>query len=193
MTRLIQIGKIPFVLLLLAASMICRPDLVHGDIYRQVRSDGSVYFTDMPTDSDWQLYFSQESTVFDVIRHFAEQYNLEEALIRAVIKVESDYDPEAVSGKGAMGMMQLIPTTAADMDVVNPLDVADNIRGGSRYLRQMLDQFNGNLDLALAAYNAGPSTVRRYGGIPPYDETVNYVRKVKKYLEVYRVQVETLL
>lgn len=193
MNSLIQIVKIPLVLLLVAGSMMCLPGSVRGDIYRQIRADGSVYFTDMPSDNNWQLYFSRDSTIFDVIRHFADQYNLEEALVRAVIKVESDYNPDAVSGKGAMGMMQLIPATAADMDVINPLDVADNIRGGSRYLRLMLDQFDNDLDLALAAYNSGPTTVRRYGGIPPYTETVNYVRKVKEYLEIYRIQVETLL
>ncbi|WP_139800812.1 transglycosylase SLT domain-containing protein [Geothermobacter hydrogeniphilus] len=165
----------------------------HADIYKQVAPDGSITFTDTPTDNNWQLYFSRDSTVYDIIRFFADQYGLEEALVRAVIKVESDYDPSVVSSKGAMGMMQLVPTTAAEMDVVNPLDLVDNIRGGSRYLRKMLDRFHGDLDLALAAYNAGPGAVSRYGGVPPYAETMNYVRKVRKYLRIYRVEEESLM
>jgi len=164
-----------------------------ADIYKQVAPDGSITFTDTPTDNNWQLYFSRDSTIYDIIRFFADQYGLEEALVRAVIKVESDYDPSVVSSKGAMGMMQLVPTTAAEMDVVNPLDLVDNIRGGSRYLRKMLDRFHGDLDLALAAYNAGPGAVRRYGGVPPYAETINYVRKVRKFLRIYRVEEESLM
>ncbi len=83
-------------------------------------------------------------------------------------------------------MMQLIPATAREMQVIDPFNAADNIRGGSRYLRQMLDQFGGNLELALAAYNAGPGNVRRYGGVPPFAETKNYIQQVKKYLQFYQ-------
>jgi len=166
---------------------------VQADVYKRVNPDGSVTFTDTPTDTNWQLYFSRDSTIFDVVRFFAEQFGLEDALVRAVIKVESDYNPTAISHRGAMGMMQLIPTTAAELNVVNPLDMVDNIRGGSLYLRQMLDRFGGNLDLALAAYNAGPGAVSRYGGIPPFKETRNYVRKVKMYLDKYRVEEDSLL
>ena len=111
---------------------------------------------------------------------------LEEALIQAVIKVESDYNPSAVSSKGALGMMQLIPKTAKFLKVADPLDPEQNIRGGSHYLRLMLDQFKGDLDLALAAYNAGPTAVRRYGGVPPFAETQRYLTKVKFYLDYYR-------
>ena len=89
--------------------------------------------------------------------------------------------------------MQLTPETARDMQVVNPFDPADNIRGGTRYLRQMLDQFNDDVELALAAYNAGPTTVKRFGGIPPYAETVNYIKRVKHYLNYYRQAGDTLL
>jgi len=178
---------------LLAALALAIASPVTAAIYRRVRPDGSVVFTDTPLEGDWQLYFSRESSIYDIIDYFARLYGLDEALIRAVIKVESDFEPEAVSRKGAMGMMQLIPGTAAELDVVNPLDVVDNIRGGSRYLRRMLDLFDNDLDLALAAYNAGPSAVRRYGGIPPFPETQRYVRKVRHYFELYRQQTEPTL
>jgi soluble lytic murein transglycosylase len=122
----------------------------------------------------------------DLIRANARAYRLEEALLKAVIKVESNYNPLSLSDKGAQGLMQLIPATARLMKVSDPFDPADNIRGGSNYLRQMLDQFNGNLDLALAAYNAGPNAVLRHGGIPPFDETRVYVQRVRRYLDEYR-------
>jgi soluble lytic murein transglycosylase len=118
---------------------------------------------------------------------------LEEALVKAVIKVESDYQPSIVSKKGAQGLMQLIPETAKLLKVDNPFDPSENIRGGSEYLRQMLDLFNDDLELALAAYNSGPTTVKRFGGIPPYDETRNYVKRVKRYLNYYRQAGDTLL
>ena len=89
--------------------------------------------------------------------------------------------------------MQLIPETARDLKVSDPFDIQENIRGGSQYLRMMLDQFSGNLDLALAAYNAGPGAVQQYGGIPPYSETVRYVEKVKTYLDQYRKEKEKSL
>ena len=113
--------------------------------------------------------------------------------MRAVCKVESDFDPQAVSARGAQGIMQLVPETARELKVYNPLDPEENIRGGSCYLRQMLDQFDGNLELALAAYNAGPNAVRRHGGIPPYPETINYVDRVKQYLDYYRRNRDPLL
>ena len=129
----------------------------------------------------------------ELIRRYAGQYNLDEALVKAVIKVESDYRPHIVSSKGAQGLMQLIPETARDMNVVDPFDPSENIHGGTKYLRLMLDQFNGDLELALAAYNAGPGTVKRHGGIPPYTETLNYIQRVKHYLDYYRQAGDALL
>jgi len=112
------------------------------------------------------------------IHNAARKYDLSPRLLRSLIRHESNFDPQAVSSAGAMGLMQLMPDTARDLGIHDPFDVEQNIDGGARYLRQMLDRFRGNRTLALAAYNAGPGTVERYGGVPPYPETQHYVQKV---------------
>jgi len=118
----------------------------------------------------------------EIVADTARTFNIDPNLIRAVIQTESAGNPRAVSAKGAKGLMQLMDSTAADLGVANPLDPAENIEGGSAYLRRLLDRYDGNRKLALAAYNAGPGAVDRYGGIPPYPETVSYVRKVLQQL-----------
>lgn len=114
----------------------------------------------------------------DQIDHAAELFNIPAELVRAVIAVESAGDAGAVSHKGALGLMQLMPGTAGQMYVEDPIDPAQNILGGTRYLRQLANQFRGDMVLTLAAYNAGPEAVRKYGGVPPFEETRLYVRKV---------------
>lgn len=122
------------------------------------------------------------------IREAAQLYQLPEALLRAVIRQESDFNPYSVSSSGALGLMQLLPSTAASMTVQDPFDPRQNILGGARYLRVLANTFNGDLILTLAAYNAGSGAVIRYGTVPPYDETQHYVRQVLRYYYEYRAQ-----
>ncbi|MGI6405909.1 MAG: lytic transglycosylase domain-containing protein [Syntrophaceticus sp.] len=114
----------------------------------------------------------------------ASKYQIDPAILKAVAEVESSFNPQAVSRSGALGLMQFMPGTAQSLGI-NPFDPAESIQGAAKYLNSLLDQFQGSLPLALAAYNAGPGAVRKYGGIPPYQETQNYVNKVTQLISKY--------
>jgi hypothetical protein len=122
------------------------------------------------------------SAIQNAVKKSGEKYGLSEDLIRAVIQVESGFNPKSVSRAGAMGLMQLMPKTALELGVEKPFDIAENIDGGSRYLKLMLDRYEGDLDKALAAYNAGPHRVDAANGIPDIEETKNYVKMIKKLI-----------
>jgi soluble lytic murein transglycosylase-like protein len=141
--------------------------------FRVPHSTGDVLAT-KPSSADYH------ETYDNLIVQHAEKQGLRADLVRAVVQVESGYNARAVSSKGALGLMQLMPSTAAELGVRSPFDPEENIRGGTTYLRQLLDRFGGNEELALAAYNAGPTAVDRYGNhVPPYAETRDYVRKIQ--------------
>jgi hypothetical protein len=165
---------------------------VHAAIYVSLAADGSAIYTDAPRKADFHPLpaFGLPPTVdvfrgqyAELIQRIASEHAVDPALVQAIIRVESNFEPTAVSRKGAQGLMQLMPATADRFAVANAFDPAENIRGGVRYLRTLLDMFPGQLSLALAAYNAGENAVTRFKGVPPYPETREYVNRVLKHLE----------
>jgi len=125
--------------------------------------------------------YTKSETIKKIILKSALRYGLDPYLISAIIKAESDFNHNLVSKKGAIGLMQLMPETAEILGIKNPFLPKENIEGGSRYFKKLFEQFNGDLVLSLAAYNAGPTTVRRYNGVPPYKETKNFIERVLSF------------
>ena len=165
-----------------------------ADVYQYIDANGTISLTNVPNDPRYRRVISElprartvisDGELEPVIARHSRTHRLHPALIRAVIKTESDFDPLAVSRAGAVGLMQLMPQTAMRLDVRDSYNPDQNIGGGTKYLRQLLDRFNGNLPLALAAYNAGEHMVERYQGLPPIPETRQYVQKVLRYYRTF--------
>lgn len=117
-----------------------------------------------------------------IFKEASEKYHVPLNLLKAVAKAESNFDEKAVSSAGAQGVMQLMPATARALGVEDPFDARSNIMGGAKYLSEKLEQYHGNIDLTLASYNAGSGNVSKYGGVPPFPETINYIKKIKEYM-----------
>ena len=167
---------------------------VRADIYRYVDRGGTVHFTNVPTVPGYRLYMregavlsvDEASNYYDMyIAEAARKHGVSFSLIKAVIKAESDFDPDAVSRSGACGLMQIMPETAKFLGIADPFDPRENIFAGARYLKKLLKQFQGSLPLTLAAYNAGPKKVEALKAVPPIEETQQFVRRVMQYLERY--------
>ncbi len=186
------------------ACILMVPCSAKADIYRYVDEDGIVHFTDAPTDKRFKVFMrdlkkdkelrtklrysaSANPAEFEqLIRTCSEKYGVNPNLVKAVIHAESGYNPNAVSSKGASGLMQLMPGTAKSLKVADRFNPKDNVEGGVKYLRFLLDTFRGDVSLAVAAYNAGLNKVAKYGGIPPYNETRTYVSRVLAYMKTYQ-------
>lgn len=170
-------------------------------IYKYKDSNGVTHYSDRPfyletteysTDDIGhiiQLEGADEIFLDKIIYRISRIYEIDPALIKAIIKVESDFNPTAVSRAGAQGLMQLMPLTAYNMKVSNPFDPEDNIIGGTRYFKYLLERFDNDLKISLAAYNAGETAVTKYGGVPRYKETREFIRKVIKYYRHYEKQI----
>jgi soluble lytic murein transglycosylase-like protein len=202
--------KSPFRVLACLA-LVAVPAVASADIYKWTDADGTIHFDNKrPTDPRYKVYREAVETpkshaaggvapvpaqdhdparftrYDDWIRDAAALYQIPEQLVRAIIRCESDYDPRAVSVAGARGLMQLMPETAERMQVRDIDDPRENIFGGVRLLRILANEFNGDLELTVAAYNAGDGAVMRFGGIPPFTQTRDYVVSVTKFYRRYR-------
>jgi len=174
------------------------PTFSHGDIFKFVDEDGVTHLTNVPTESNrkYVLLIKEKRVIIrlkgdiaqydDMIKKASEKYGVDYALVKAVIKAESNFNNQAVSPAGARGLMQLMPKTAASLKVDDSFHPNKNIDGGVRYLKYLLALFKGNTTLALAAYNAGEGAVARHKNtVPPYKETQEYVQRVFKYFHLY--------
>jgi soluble lytic murein transglycosylase len=179
-----------------ALMLVLWPPCAQADIYLYVDRHGVLHFTNTPTSSKFKVYMAEKpknrkniynnADYDDVIEEAAKRNDLSPPLLKALIHVESYFNPKAVSKKGALGLMQIMPENLELLNINDPFDPWENIMGGARYFKSMLERFSGQLDLALAAYNAGPTAVEKYNDIPPFPETRRYVDKVMQVFRRYR-------
>jgi soluble lytic murein transglycosylase len=171
---------------------------VHADIYMYIDDNGVMHFTNAPTSNehDYKVYIKERTSIstkfhstdkYDgFISDASREFDVDSRLLKAMIKAESDFDPRAISRKGAMGLMQIMPENFKMLKLKNPFDPWQNIRAGAQYFKKLYERFNGKLALSLAAYNAGPTAVDRYRSIPPYQETEEYVQRVLRYYRTFK-------
>jgi soluble lytic murein transglycosylase-like protein len=191
MDWLFRRAGLPCLLLVVLLGAIAKP--APADIYRYVDEDGVIHFSNTPTHYRFRLYIRETNldyrAYFDrydrIITRAARKHGVDNSLVKAVIRAESDFDKNAVSRKGAQGLMQLMPETAKELAVKDSFDPHENINAGVRYLKRQLNNFQNNVPLALAACNAGENAVRRYGRIPPYEETRTFVDRVLRYWDEF--------
>ena len=185
----------------LVAFIITAANVAHADIYKYLDKEGVLHLTNVPSDHNakYVMILKEKRILFqpnidvnkydDLITKAADKFKLDSALIKAVIKAESNFNHRAVSRVGAQGLMQLMPKTASDLKVEDSFHPEKNIEGGARYLRYLLNTYKGDLTLALAAYNAGEKAVAKYNyNVPPYRETQNYVKRVFSFYKSYSNQ-----
>lgn len=169
---------------------------VYADIYVYIDSGGVLHFTNVPTSPNYKIYIREKPPMSlnsgvtdrydDLITEASKKHGVSFSLLKALIKIESDFNPRAISSAGAKGLMQIMPENIMALNIKDPFDPLENIMGGARYLKQLIRRFDGKLPMALAAYNAGPNMVDRYKRIPPFEETENFVEKVMKYYSIFK-------
>jgi len=164
-----------------------------GEVYQFTDSEGVIHFSNVPTDSRYRrqqkpapVVMPRSEEIHQTILSASRRHRLDPDLVKAVIKVESNFNAQAVSSAGAMGLMQLMPATVSTFDVQDPFNPSDNIAGGTKLLSSLLNRFNGDLTLALAAYHAGAKRVESYGQVPPIEKTHRYIQKVMAAYKTYR-------
>ncbi len=189
--KYLKIGHFTAILIMITALPVC------ADIYKYIDGNGVLHFTDVPISKGQdRLYIVEKpkkikkiysSRKYDsYISAASRKYGVSFHLLKAMIKVESDFNPHAVSRAGAKGLMQIMPLNFNSLKITDPFNPKENIYGGTQYLRKLLEHYDGKLTLALAAYNAGPTTVDQYKTIPPFPETQQYVTKVIRYYYAYK-------
>ena len=169
-----------------------------ADIYRYTDENGVMHITNLPTSPDYKLWIKERRVIIKagidmtkygpLIQKASDKYKVDYSLVKAVIKAESNFNHKAVSPKGAQGLMQLMPKTASTLQVRDSFEPESNIEGGVKYLKYLMNVYNGHLPLALAAYNAGEKAEAKYGGIPPYAETQGYVKRVMSLYKQYSTE-----
>ncbi|SMC55952.1 soluble lytic murein transglycosylase [Desulfocicer vacuolatum DSM 3385] len=182
--------------ILLIFSLITPTNIMATTIYMFVDKNGTRHFSDTPTSPKSRIFIKGKAKRYKaplnkkcydhLIKKAARKFKVDFSLIKAVIEVESAYNPRAISSKGARGLMQIMPFNFTSLNLSDPFEPSQNIMAGTRYLHQLLHQYRGNIKHALAAYNAGPGNVDKYNGVPPFQETRNYVQKVMALHRIYR-------